>query len=665
LEPGDYTVSVDASTLPDDVNQTFDADGLGSPNSSSLTLGEGERNLDQDFGYQAETGAIGDTLWYDNDGDGVQGPGEGGIAGVTVELTLPDGSTVTTVTDANGNYLFNDLEPGNYMVRVDHTTLPAGLLQTFDADGPSSPNSSSLTLTQGERNLRQDFGYQPQFDLALDKSLAPDQERVIRPGDDVRYVITVINEGQTTASSVTVIDHIPAGFMLSANDDNGWSVQGSEASQTLSGLTLEPGQSIPLEIILTAGDDLSGDIENLAEIAGSEDGRNNAVPDTDSTADDDPDNDEADEDDNDTASITVEPLASISSTVWEDTNEDGILDGDEVGLEGVTVNLYDSDGNLIESTTTDATGQYSFDNLIPGDYRVEFQQVPGFSPSPNNVGDDSTGSNADPATGLTPVTTLGPGENDVSWNAGFYPEATLTLENSVWYDEDQDGIRDPDEMGIAGVLVQLFNAAGELVAEVMTDANGLYSIPNLEEGEYYVKYAPPVGYLGTAVGADSVVDPFSLQTPLFSLNVGAEDVDTMAGLLLEEDLLSIESKAWFDANKDGLFDSNESGLEGVEVKLYDASGELIATTMTDSDGNYAFPDLMKGTYTIEVLGPNGYELAKLEGDNRLNPATMQAKIELNAPLDGIAINAGFIAVPTGLFPSGEPAHQIFLPIIQN
>jgi len=105
-------------------------------------------------------GSIGDTIWLDADGDGIQGPNEMGLPGVSVELVMPDGSIVTTVTDANGNYLFEDLEPGGYTVNVDPSTLPPSAQQTYDADGLGSPNSSSLTLGQGEDNLDQDFGYQ-------------------------------------------------------------------------------------------------------------------------------------------------------------------------------------------------------------------------------------------------------------------------------------------------------------------------------------------------------------------------------------------------------------------------------------------------------------------------------------------------------------------------
>ncbi|WP_172824386.1 SdrD B-like domain-containing protein [Polaribacter sp. KT25b] len=65
LPAGNYTVTVDISTvtggLPPgkalaDLIPTFDADGVGTPNTSSLTLASGENNLDQDFAYVAPSG---------------------------------------------------------------------------------------------------------------------------------------------------------------------------------------------------------------------------------------------------------------------------------------------------------------------------------------------------------------------------------------------------------------------------------------------------------------------------------------------------------------------------------------------------------------------------------------------------------------------------------
>ena len=155
LAAGTYYVDVDESTLP----AGHDADALQrcrGPTSATRTcrrverhygypvaLPPGGENLTADFGYNYNptvcvdgrsgrtetppTAALGDRVWIDADGDGVQDPEEAGIAGVPVTLYYdPDGDGVfgtptirrrrRTTTDATGNYLFDNLPPGAYVV---------------------------------------------------------------------------------------------------------------------------------------------------------------------------------------------------------------------------------------------------------------------------------------------------------------------------------------------------------------------------------------------------------------------------------------------------------------------------------------------------------------------------------------------------------------------
>ena len=57
-------------------------------------------NLAQDFGYYIDPAALGNSVWFDNDGDGIQDPGELGLNGVKVTLTIlyPNGTTTTMST---------------------------------------------------------------------------------------------------------------------------------------------------------------------------------------------------------------------------------------------------------------------------------------------------------------------------------------------------------------------------------------------------------------------------------------------------------------------------------------------------------------------------------------------------------------------------------------
>jgi hypothetical protein len=75
-----------------------------------INLESGENDPTNDAGFFRTTAAIGDFVWEDIDGDGVQDAGEPGIENVTVTLQDDNGNTLaTTTTDATGFYEFTNL----------------------------------------------------------------------------------------------------------------------------------------------------------------------------------------------------------------------------------------------------------------------------------------------------------------------------------------------------------------------------------------------------------------------------------------------------------------------------------------------------------------------------------------------------------------------------
>lgn len=62
--------------------------------------------------------------------------------------------------------------------------------------------------------------------------------------------------------------------------------------------------------------------------------------------------------------------SSVGELVWYDTNKDGVKDAGEAGIPNVVVNLLDSNGNVIDTATTDSNGLYRFSDYHSGDYRV-------------------------------------------------------------------------------------------------------------------------------------------------------------------------------------------------------------------------------------------------------------------------------------------------------
>ncbi|MBD2667016.1 SdrD B-like domain-containing protein, partial [Richelia sinica] len=192
-------------------------------------------------------------------------------------------------------------------------------------------------------------------------------------------------------------------------------------------------------------------------------------------------------------------LASLGNFVFEDKNANGIQDVGETGIADASVNLLDANGNFITSTTTDADGLYSFTNLQPGDYKVQFVQPTGFNGvSPVNVG---TNDALDSDGLVSDVVTLSPGENDTTVDSGFYK--TASLGDRVWEDSNANGIQDNGEVGVSGVTVTLtgggadgiINGVGDTTVTTTTNASGNYNFTNLTPGEQYqVTFAKPAGY---------------------------------------------------------------------------------------------------------------------------------------------------------------------------
>jgi thermitase len=140
------------------------------------------------------------------------------------------------------------------------------------------------------------------------------------------------------------------------------------------------------------------------------------------------------------ASAAMPPTASLGDLVWEDIDGNGIQNLGEQGIEGVPVNLYQSDDSLVASTASGSDGHYSFDNLYPGDYYLEFVPPEGYLFTLENQGtDDTIDSDASVSTGKTSMVTLAIGQSDPDWDAGLIQSASLG--DLVWEDTDGNGIQ--------------------------------------------------------------------------------------------------------------------------------------------------------------------------------------------------------------------------------
>ena len=164
-----YTVSFDASNatgLPGGVtgsqlawspqdagrDRCLDSDVNASGVAIVAVGGAGSVNHCVDAGLMPPSDGIGDRVWYDANRNGIQDPGEPGIGGVTVHLQNAGGSVIdTTVTNAQGMYLFPNLSDGGYRVCFDKSSLPAtyadGAFTTQNAAGGNGTDSQADPTT--------------------------------------------------------------------------------------------------------------------------------------------------------------------------------------------------------------------------------------------------------------------------------------------------------------------------------------------------------------------------------------------------------------------------------------------------------------------------------------------------------------------------------------
>ncbi|HHM20672.1 MAG TPA: hypothetical protein ENJ20_01495 [Bacteroidetes bacterium] len=156
-------------SAPNATNDALDSDiDPAMAMSGDINLAPGENDPTNDAGvFQPgpNTGSIGDFVWNDLDQDGVQDPGEPGMAGVTVLLKDCSNNVLTsTVTDANGGYLFSGLAAGCYRIGV---VLPNGFQfsapnatnDALDSDiDPAMAMTGDINLAPGENNPDVDAG---------------------------------------------------------------------------------------------------------------------------------------------------------------------------------------------------------------------------------------------------------------------------------------------------------------------------------------------------------------------------------------------------------------------------------------------------------------------------------------------------------------------------
>jgi hypothetical protein len=121
---------------------------------------------------------------------------------------------------------------------------------------------------------------------------------------------------------------------------------------------------------------------------------------------------------------------SISNFVWNDLDKNGLFDTGEPKMPNVSVKLngIEGDGIVVPQIEvfTDMNGNYSFNQLSPGNYSLLFATPSGYIPTQSNFGTNEN-IDSDPINGLVSNILVVSGDAVQNISAGFQPAAALSV----------------------------------------------------------------------------------------------------------------------------------------------------------------------------------------------------------------------------------------------
>lgn len=606
---------------------------------AGIVLPAGGDSVQNDFGETLGVSLSG-RVFFDTDNDGVQsGAAETGIDGVTLTLTGTDDTgasvSVTTTTDANGDYAFDGLRPGTYTVTEPQqptgtsngqtvagtvggtstgtatpiTTVPSAI-STIDL---TTPGSASVDNLFGEIPLNSAISGRVWEDTDNDGVIDPSEQGignvVVRlTGTDLAGN-TITREVTTQPDGSYAFTELPPGtYTLTEPDQPAGTLNGTTAPGTGGGTATPPTStpSVISDVVLGVGEEASGN--NFGEV----------------------------------------PSGSIAGRVYNDGNNNGVIDAGEGGFPNVQVVLTGTNelGETVDVTvTTDSEGRYRFDDLRPGTYTVTEPTQP--AETLNGITTPGT-LDGTPVGIATPVSTtpsaisgivLPPGGDSIDNNFGEIGDSpdlvvsktatptTFTVSNPGSYTirvrnigqqpsageyvvEDRlpagltlaatptgsgwtcTGASGDDRFrcSSSAVISAGVTLADAIVAQVRVDASVATGSPVnnavLVEGGGENEFRTPT----TDERADFESNPTDLPVCDPAITQNACRLPTAVQLSA-----SVSGTVWFDQGSEfGLIDGGDRRLSGWVVEVVNDSGQVVGTATTGADGTYSIADQVPG-----------------------------------------------------------------------
>lgn len=274
-----------------------------------------------------------------------------------------------------------------------------------------------------------------------------------------------------------------------------------------------------------------------------------------------------------TADLTLTPAATISGTITRASNASA--------LSGVTVQLLMPTGAVALSTTSSASGSFSFTGLAAGNYRLVTRGTPGFI--------DLAWPNLP-----CPAACNGLGGTAISVAAGATVSGrdfALATGGSI-----SGTLRSGPSAPIVGALVQVYDAGGIPVSQISTNASGNYQVDTLPAGNFFVRTQQSLGFVDqvfNALPCSGYCDVLSGTPVPVAAGAGTGLVDfTLSGGASINGRISNATTA--------------AGIALARVVAFDTGGFVAGSAQADASGNYSIAGLRPGTYRLRTANLSGY-----------------------------------------------------------
>jgi hypothetical protein len=369
--------------------------------------------------------------------------------------------------------------------------------------------------------------------------------------------------------------------------------------------------------------------------------------------------------------------ASISGRVFSDYNYSATMNGPDAGLAGATITLHVAGSTEAPRTTTsDAQGYYTFDDLPAGVYTIEVSPTDTTLLGKATIG-TAGGSLTRPYRSgglwfgdyvLTEHVVYAINLNDDTAATGydFALIPLLSIGGSVYEDVNGNGVKDPGEPGIPNVKITMAGVApggagpgtilgtgtgpgmGTGNGTTTTDADGNYIFTRVRPGIYVIGETQPAGY---SDGEEQRGTP-SAVAPKGGLSVDLlQPGDKFLGIDLTQSAEpsggfnfgeikggTLSGAVYSDVDDDGVqAATGEPGIPGVKIRLTgtdDQGTKVDRTVLTGKDGTYTFEHVRPGNYAVREVQPPKFK------DGKEAAGSAGGTVTVNDRITDIAFPAG-------------------------